>query len=204
MRAASDGIDVEQGTLTAEIAGCAVTLTAEPVPPRIWTAMVRAARGNPPLEDAIEGRRQSVHLEHLMTVDWSEPLVPRAFELGRACTCDDADRVRAHRRRRVCRSRVAIDADPSLLLTLARLRARGARSRPRRRTTRRSRRRRHSATRPTSAPGVAARCPSAPPLRPLPVGAVLKRLGPSGLQLRGDDLALVLQRAYDSFAAAAE
>jgi hypothetical protein len=43
--------------------------------------------------------------------------------------------------------------------------------------------------------------PAAPPLRPLPVGAVLKRLGPSGLKLRGEDLATVLQRAYDSFAA---
>jgi hypothetical protein len=32
------------------------------------------------------------------------------------------------------------------------------------------------------------------------VGAVLKRLGPSGLRLRGDDLATVLQRAYDAFA----
>jgi hypothetical protein len=29
---------------------------------------------------------------------------------------------------------------------------------------------------------------------------VLKRLGPSGMQLRGEDLATVLQRAYDSFA----
>jgi hypothetical protein len=80
-------IDVKQGTLTAEVNGCTVKLTAEPVPPSIWTAMVRAARGNFPLEEAIAGRRQSVHLEHLMTVDWSEPLVPRAGALGRACTC---------------------------------------------------------------------------------------------------------------------
>ena len=81
---------MKQGTLTAEINGCTVKLTAEPVPPRIWTAMVRAARGNFPLEEAIAGRRQSVHLEHLMTVDWSEPLVPRAFELGRVCSCDES------------------------------------------------------------------------------------------------------------------
>ena len=42
--------------------------------------------------------------------------------------------------------------------------------------------------------------PAPRPLRPLPVGAVLKRLGPSGLQVRGEDLASVLQRAYASFA----
>jgi hypothetical protein len=42
--------------------------------------------------------------------------------------------------------------------------------------------------------------PEPRPLRPLPVGAVLKRLGPSGLELRGEDLADVLQRAYASFA----
>src|SRR5699024_828095 len=37
-------------------------------------------------------------------------------------------------------------------------------------------------------------------LRPLPVGAVRKRLGPSGLKLRGEGLAVVLQRAYATFA----
>jgi hypothetical protein len=42
------------------------------------------------------------------------------------------------------------------------------------------------------------------PPRPLPVGAVLKRLGPSGLKLRGEDLADVLQRAYVSFAESAD
>ena len=41
-------------------------------------------------------------------------------------------------------------------------------------------------------------------LRPLPVGAVLKRLGPSGLELRGEDLSVVLQRAYASFAESAD
>ena len=46
--------------------------------------------------------------------------------------------------------------------------------------------------------------PEPRPLRPLPVGAVLKRLGPSGLKLRGEDLAAVLERAYASFAASAE
>ncbi|MBA3245756.1 MAG: hypothetical protein H0T61_11365, partial [Actinobacteria bacterium] len=39
------------------------------------------------------------------------------------------------------------------------------------------------------------------PRRPLPPGAVLKRLGPSGLRVGGNDLVDVLQRAYASFAA---
>ena len=40
--------------------------------------------------------------------------------------------------------------------------------------------------------------PAAP--RALPVGAVLKRLGPSGIQIGDEDLADVLQRAYEAFA----
>ena len=39
--------------------------------------------------------------------------------------------------------------------------------------------------------------PELRPLRPLPVGGVLKRLGPSGLRVGGDDLADVLERAYE-------
>jgi hypothetical protein len=42
--------------------------------------------------------------------------------------------------------------------------------------------------------------PQLRPLRPLPVAAVLKRLGPSGLRVGGDDLADVLERAYEEFA----
>lgn len=41
--------------------------------------------------------------------------------------------------------------------------------------------------------------PEPRPPRPLPVGAVLKRLGPSGVRLHGVDLADKLQRAYVSF-----
>ena len=52
----------------------------------------------------------------------------------------------------------------------------------------------------TDDPWRAGPLPEPRPLRPLPVGAVLKRLGPSGVRLRGGDLADVLQRAYASFA----
>jgi uncharacterized Zn finger protein len=81
-------VEVTQGTLTANVAGCSVSIAAKPVPPRIWAAMVRFARGNRPLEEAVAGRAQSVHLEHLMIEDWSEPLVPRPYDLGRTCSCD--------------------------------------------------------------------------------------------------------------------
>jgi hypothetical protein len=48
--------------------------------------------------------------------------------------------------------------------------------------------------------------PLPPPreLRPLPAGAVLKRLGQSGVRVGGNDLADVLERAYASFARHAE
>ena len=80
-------VDVSRGTLSASVAGCSAAITAKPVPPRIWVAMTRFTRGNRPLEDAVEGRTQSVHLEHVMLEDWSEPLVPRPYELGRTCSC---------------------------------------------------------------------------------------------------------------------
>ena len=76
-------VDGRAGNALGEVGGCSVAITAKPVPPRIWAAMTRFARGNRPLEEAVEGRVQSVHLEHLMIEDWSEPLVPRPYELGR-------------------------------------------------------------------------------------------------------------------------
>ena len=189
-------LDVEVGRIAARVGGCDAAITARPVPQRIWTAMVRSARGNRPLEAAVEGREQSVHLEHLMTVDWSEPLVPRAHELGRRCSCDGAD-LCEHVAALAFAVADGIDADPTLLLrwrgcvadridepeaneVVARL------------------------ARPVGDPWSGGTLPEPQPLRPLPVGAVLKRLGPSGLTLRGDDLAAVLQRAYASFAASAE
>ncbi len=42
--------------------------------------------------------------------------------------------------------------------------------------------------------------PELEPRRPLPTAAVLKRLGPSGIQVGALDLAEVLERAYASFA----
>jgi uncharacterized Zn finger protein len=193
-------VEVREGTLSANVAGCSVAITAKPVPPRIWAAMTRFARGNRPLEEAVEGRVQSVHLEHVMIEDWSEPLVPRAYELGRTCSCDGDGVVCEHVAALAYAVGDGIDGDPSLLL-----RWRGCVA---------------AAELPDEAavvstperivdltdddPWHAGTLPEPRPLRPLPVGAVLKRLGPSGLKLRGEDLAAVLQRAYASFAESAD
>jgi uncharacterized Zn finger protein len=190
-------IEVAQGTLAATVAGCSVAIIANPVPPRIWAAMARFARGNRPLIDAVEGRAQSVHLEHLMIEDWSEPLVPRPYELGRRCTCD---------REELCEHVAAlafavadgIDADPSLLL-----RWRGCVATPELPAETVESTPEPAADLTDDDPWRAGTFPERQPLRPLPVGAVLKRLGPSALQLRGEDLADVLQRAYESFAESA-
>jgi hypothetical protein len=190
-------VTVEQGTLAAEVAGHSVAITARPVPPRIWAAMARFARGNRPLEEAVAGRAQSVHLEHLMLEDWSEPLVPRPYELGRSCTCGE-DRCE-HVAALAYAVADGIDANPSLLL-----RWRGCIAAPEPAE--------EAAVTLAPEPAVdltdddpwrAGALPEPRPLRPLPVGAVLKRLGPSGLQLRGEDLAEVLQRAYASFSESA-
>jgi hypothetical protein len=49
-------------------------------------------------------------------------------------------------------------------------------------------------------PWLGGELPEPTPSRALPVGAVLKRLGPSGIQLGDEDLADVLQPAYEAFA----
>ena len=81
-------VAVEAGTVSAIVDGCEVSIAAEPVPPRIWTALTRSARNSPQILAAIEGRAQSVHLEHLMTLDWERPLVPLKRELSRRCSCE--------------------------------------------------------------------------------------------------------------------
>ena len=181
-------LTVEATEVRARVGECEVAMRAEPVPPRIWAALALSARGNPQLEAAVAGRAQSVHLEHLLTMDWERPLVPRTRELMLRCTCD----------RGGCEHLAAlayafaeeIDRDPSALL-----RWRGVDV--------------IEEDEPEPVVEVAAvpveaweagPLPAARPLRPLPVGAVLKRLGPSGLRVGGGDLADVLERAYSEFA----
>ena len=180
---------VEAGTLSASVGGCEVTIAAEPVPPRIWAALTRSARNSPQLVAAVEGRAQSVHLEHVMTLDWERPLVPRKRELSRQCSCERGGACE-HIAALAYAFAEEIDRDPSALL---RWRGVGAVE--------------EEVPEPTveieTVPAEAWEAGSLPQprsLRPLPVGAVLKRLGPSGLRVGADDLADVLERAYAEFA----
>jgi uncharacterized Zn finger protein len=183
-------LSVTAGAVAARVADRDVTIGAEPVPPRIWGAMTRYARGNTPLEAAVHGRAQSVQLEHLMLVDWEQPLVPRASALARECTCGRAGGCE-HLAAVAYAFAREIDRDPSVLL-----RWRGCEAQE------------QAAPTVPEPPAVmpedawdAGPLPEPRPLRPLPTGAVLKRLGPSGVRAGGTDLAEVLQRAYASFAA---
>jgi hypothetical protein len=81
---------VDPGTIWAVVEGCEVTLSALVIPPRIWASMERYAKGMGQLEQAVEGRIQSVHLEHLLQEDWGELLIPRASAIAQSCTCDEA------------------------------------------------------------------------------------------------------------------
>jgi hypothetical protein len=182
---------VTTGAVKGRVGDCDVSIGAEPVPPRVWAAMTRSARGSERLEAAVEGREQSVHLEYLMTADWEQPLVPRATALARHCTCG---------REGGCEHLAAlayafaqeIDRDPSLLLRWRGCEAGEEADEP------------AVADAPVAVPEdawEAGPLPAPRPLRPLPTGAVLKRLGPSGLRVGGTDLAELLQRAYASFAA---
>jgi len=185
-------VDVTAGTIAAVVEDCTVTVSAARVPPRIWAAMKRYARGKPPLEEAVEGRAQSVHLEHLMNVDWEEPLVPPARALLRSCTCDEDGCAHVAALAYVVADE--LDRDPSLLL-----RFRGCDAEDEA----------EPGDEPEPAPvetfdgdpWEAGPLPPLRDLRPLPAGAVLKRFGPSGVRVGGDDLAEVLKQAYASFAA---
>lgn len=187
-------VAVDTGTLSARVEEDgrehAVALAAEPVPPRIWAAAARSARANPQLEAAVAGRAQSVQLEHVMAVDWEEPLVPTTPSLRRSCSCG-APAPCAHLAALAYVLADRIDREPSLLLRWRGCTETAAVEEPA----------------PEPEPIVAAADiweaappPELGPRRPLPAGAVLKRLGPSGIQAGAQDLAEVLERAYRSFA----
>jgi hypothetical protein len=82
---------VNAGEIWAVVEGCEVTLTAHVIPARIWASMARYAQGMGQLEQAVEGRIQSVHLEHLLQEDWGELLIPRASQIAQSCTCNEPD-----------------------------------------------------------------------------------------------------------------
>jgi hypothetical protein len=188
-------VGVSEGLLSGRVvdegAEHRVRIAADPVPPRIWVAARRSARGNPSLEAAVAGRAQSVQLEHELAVDWEQPLVPPARALGRTCDCG-LERC-AHVAALAYALADRIDQEPSLLLRWRGcVDPVGSAEPP-----------------PEEEPEIASggdeiwAAPPPPVLglrRPLPPGAVLKRLGPSGIPVGGQDLAEVLERAYAAFA----
>ncbi len=187
-------VEVAEGVLSGRVeedgAEHRVEIAADPVPPRIWAAASRGGRGNLQVEAAVAGRSQSVQLEHVMAVDWEEPLVPAARSLRRACGCGRTGCAHVAALAYVLADR--FDREPSLLL-----RWRGCTEPAETREE----------TAPEPEPILAADeiweagpLPELGPPRPLPTGAVLKRLGPSGIQVGAHDLAEVLERAYASFA----
>jgi uncharacterized Zn finger protein len=190
-------VSVDTGEITAVVIGSAgseyrVRLSAAPVSPRVWAAVIGSARGRSLFEAAAAGHEQSLQLEHVMTVDWEEPLIPPSRALGRSCTCPDADFTGT------CKHVIAlgyvvaaaIDDDPSLLLEW-----RGCVAEPAER-----RKPQPPAAKPEGDPWAAGPLPELAPPRPLPVGSVLKRLGASGLVVDGVDVRDLLAPAYEAFA----
>jgi hypothetical protein len=169
------------GRVSARVGECEVTLAAERIPRSTWVSMVRFARGMGPLEEAVNGRLQSPHLAVLLDEDWGEQLIPRPGQIRRECTCDEGGRCEHVAAVGLAFADV-IDYDPTLFL-----RWRGCvdEDEP-------------ESERPD--PWQGGSLPDAGEPRQLPVGAVLKRLGPSGIIVGDEDLADVLQAAYEAFA----
>jgi uncharacterized Zn finger protein len=162
----------------------AVSIEAAPVPARVWLEAARSARGRPALAAAVAGRTQSVHLGHLMTTEHGVSLAPSPTAVRRSCTCPDSDFSGACKHVAAVAFAVADagDRDPALFL-----RWRGCRP--------------VEAAARSRDPWQAGVLPAPRPLRALPPGAVLKRLGRSGIRVAGVDLADALAPAYEAFAA---
>jgi hypothetical protein len=182
-------VTVAAGALEARVVGTKgheydVAILADPLPPSAWEAAVRAAAARPHLDRGLEGVEQSVHLAHLLDTDLRAPLVPPTRVLRTSCTCPDRERspVCKHVAALAFIVADAIDDDPSLLL-----RWRGC-----------------EPVAPPAArsgdPWAAGSLPPPPPPRALPPGAVVKRLGRSGIRVGGHDLSEALAPAYRAFA----
>ena len=191
---------VDVGEITGIVIGSGgleyrVSLVADPVPPRIWSAVIGSTSGRTRFQAAAEGREQSVQLEHLMTVDWEEPLVPPARAIRCACTCPDADYSGT------CKHAMALAYVVAAAIDEDRRSSSNGAGASRRR--RRGRGRRPRAPEHVGDPWAAGPLPDLGPPRPLPVGSVLKRLGASGVVVDGADLRDALEPAYAAFAAKA-
>jgi hypothetical protein len=172
---------INAGEIRAVVEGCEVTLSAHVISARIWTSMARYAQGMGQLEQAVEGRIQSVHLEHLLQEDWGELLIPRASQIAQACTCDESAGCE-HVAAAAYAFADEIERTPRVLL-----RWRGV----------------ADVTEEESAspadPWQGKELSALTEARPMPRYAVLKRLGPSEMYLGGnEDLANALRIAYEA------
>ena len=190
-------VSVAEGAITARVIGSAgadyrVGLAADSVAPRVWAAVIGSLRGRTLFEAAAAGREQSLQLEHVMTVDWDEPLIPPSRSIRRSCTCPDADRTEACKHVTALAYVIAdaIDDDPSLLLAW-----RGCAAETSDDETARA------LMQPAGDRWAAGQLPVLGEARALPIGSVLKRLGASGLVVDGIDLRDALEPAYAAFAA---
>lgn len=176
-----DALRIEPGTIWAIVDGCEVTISAAVIPTRIWTAMTRYAHGMGQLEDAVAGKVQSVHLEHLLEEDWDETLIPRASQVSQSCTCDEPAG---------CEHAVAVAyafADEIQRTPRVVLRWRGVAEVTEGETA--------AGTDPWQGKELSAFAD----VRPMPTYAVLKRLGPSETSVGGNgDLANALRIAYEA------
>ncbi len=190
---AVSAVSVDEGSIRGRVRGSsgadyAVTLETAVLPAPAWSAALRAARTRPLLEAGIEGTAQSVHLAHYLEAERHEALVPSTRGIRAGCTCPDRERspVCKHVAALAFVVADAIDVDPALLL-----RWRGC----------------EPAAVPASRSGdpwTAGPLPPPRPLRRLPPGAVVKRLGRSGIRVDGRDLSEALEPAYRAFARVAD
>jgi hypothetical protein len=176
-----EALRVDPGEIWAVVEGCEVTLSAHVIPTRIWAQMARYAQGMGQLEMAVEGRMQSVHLEHLLQEDWGELLIPRASQIAQSCICDESAGCE-HEAAVAYAFADEIERTPRILL-----RWRGVADLEEA----------ESAT-PTD-PWQGKKLSEQGAARPMPPHSVLKRLGPSELSVGGnDDLAGALRPAYEA------
>jgi uncharacterized Zn finger protein len=174
---------VTPGEIWAVVEGCEVTVTANVIPARMWSSMARYAQGMGQLEQAVEGRIQSVHLEHLLQEDWGELLIPRASQIAQSCTCDESAGCE-HVTAVAYAFADEIESTPRVLL-----RWRGVADLTE-----------EESAAPTN-PWRGKELSAPPEVRPMSTCAVLKRLGPSEMPVGGnEDLASVLRVAYESLA----
>ncbi len=193
-------VSVREGEISARVIGSGdaeyvVTLATPLLSRRVWAAATGSAhRGH---AAAARGLEQSVGLEHELATVWDAPLVAPGRAIRRSCTCVDGARVGTCKHVMALAYVVAdaIDRDPSVLL-----RWRGCRTLE----NETGAEERAPVLQPPGDPWEAGPLPAAAEVRPLPPGAVLKRLGQSGLTVGTRDLAEVLQPAYAAFAAASQ